>query len=104
MKPEEQKVAIAYYCKLPLFDGYSGLANHELPNYLEDLNAMHDAEKVLRNNQFHFVDYLRELWCVIHPNVKYTGDLGYIGFDFVNATASQRAEAFLRTIGKWREG
>lgn len=73
-------------------------------SYLPDtdsLDVMHEAEKALRNNQFHFVHYLRELWDVIYPAVKYTGDLGYLGFDFIRATAAQRREALLKTINIW---
>jgi len=62
--------------------------NHDRPNYLNDLNAMHDAENSLTTSQMTIMSqYLHRrlgmLW----------------GF----ATASQRAEAFLRTIGKWKE-
>jgi hypothetical protein len=59
-----------------------------LPDYLNDLNAMAEAEKVLNNVQ-------RE---------RYRTELVYShsGRD-VFATAAQRAEAFLRTIGKWEE-
>ena len=57
-----------------------------VPNYCRDLNAMHEAEKVLTTAQTTTMSqYLHRrlgmLW----------------GF----ATASQRAEAFVRTIGKW---
>jgi len=62
--------------------------NHDRANYLNDLNAMHDAENSLTTSQMTIMSqYLHRrlgmLW----------------GF----ATASQRAEAFLRTIGKWKE-
>jgi hypothetical protein len=58
------------------------------PDYLNDLNAIHEAEKVLNNVQ-------RE---------RYRTELVYshAGRD-VFATAAQRAEAFLRTIGKWED-
>jgi len=49
---------------------------------------MHEAEKVLNEKQW--VAYWRELYRL---NV----------FPTVHATARQRAEAFLRTIGKWEE-
>jgi hypothetical protein len=75
----------------------------DLPDYLNDLNAMHEAEKVLRQNQFHFVDYYGTLFRVVSRSETYEGNIGYFGFELVTATASQRAEAFLRTIGKWRD-
>lgn len=61
-----------------------------LPSYTTDLNAMHEAEKcaVLRDKLF---DYCTSLHTI-------TG-----GELFFHATARQRAEAFLRTIGKWKE-
>jgi hypothetical protein len=52
------------------------------PDYVHDLNAMHEAEKVLDETQAE--DY-EEL-------------LGEYGF---HSTARQRAEAFLMTLGKW---
>jgi len=69
-----------------------------LPNYPADLNACHSMEKTLRENQFHFVAYTRKLWRVVFPNVDYTGDLGYLGFDYIHATARARCEAFLAVM------
>jgi hypothetical protein len=64
-----------------------------VPDYLNDLNAMHEAEKVLiRPNLYAkggWGTYLRHLSIVTdeqHP---------------IDATAAQRAEAFLRAVGKW---
>jgi hypothetical protein len=61
-----------------------------VPDYLNDLNAMHEAEKALslkgRNN------YINRL-----------GTTYYDSWEFCRATAAQRAEAFLRTIGKWED-
>lgn len=58
------------------------------PNYPSDLNACHEMEKVLTYEQIcDYGDWLpKDDWGLIH------------------ATAAQRAEAFLRTIGKWEEG
>jgi hypothetical protein len=56
-------------------------------NYCADLNAMHEAEKVLSSTQ------QDEYWdCLIDE-----------GVDYLFATARQRAEAFLKTLGKWEE-
>lgn len=60
-----------------------------LPDYPNDLNAMHEAEKILQHYGV-FVDKLAEI--MRQPRQ---------GIMLVNATAAQRAEAFLRTIGKW---
>lgn len=63
------------------------------PNYCDDLNAIHEAEKVLTDEQCVFVrDYLRER-LENYPASRYIW----------HATARQRAEAFLRTLGKWEE-
>ena len=68
----------------------------ELPNYCIDLNAMHEAEKVLKS------------W---DQYTNYHAWLGYCGgnkivqlHECITATARQRAEAFLRTLDKWEDG
>jgi hypothetical protein len=65
------------------------------PNYLNDLNAMHEAEKVLREPD-QVVSYMEWLGMCYD-------DSGYKTWRYVAATAAQRAEAFLRTIGKWED-
>jgi hypothetical protein len=65
-------------------------------NYCNDLNAMHEAEKVLTSQQEE--DYFANLRAI-------NGDLIWyrtVGKTY-RATARQRAEAFLRTLGKWQE-
>ena len=61
----------------------------QIPNYCADLNAMHEAEEFLSGN----------LW------IEYVNDLANIEGNLfgIRATARQRAEAFLRTLGKWEE-
>lgn len=105
MTPEQQRIKIAEAC------GYIGpfetseewhdegegafqaailrdSLSRQVPDYLADLNAMHQAEKVLTAEQRgEFPDYL--------PYDSNTARPTY------HATAAQRAEAFLRTIGKW---
>lgn len=70
-----------------------------LPDYLNDLNAMHEAESHLGcvldtdgDGELES-DYERQLAQVMKPR----------GWRIYYATAAQRAEAFLRTIGKWEE-
>lgn len=73
------------------------------PDYLNDLNAMHEAEKTLTDEQY-FSDVL-----AAYEDCTFTGWLFRImvrrvddpDFRTHSATAAQRAEAFLRTIGKW---
>ena len=69
------------------------------PNYHGDLNAMHEAEKTLdeTNGGPESPDCLRYAYSgyvyAIVPNDTQP----------LRATAAQRAEAFLRTIGKWND-
>ena len=64
--------------------------NHNRPDYLNDLNAMHEAERVLPQD-------LRARWMI--QLCKITEDAFW---STTRATASQRAEAFLRALGKWK--
>jgi len=70
-----------------------------IPDYLNDLNAMHDAEKVLTNEQD--LEYSEALEQVVEGRFVTNNDEDMRRLR--SATASQRAEAFLRTIGKWEE-
>ncbi len=63
----------------------------DCPDYCSDLNAMHDAEKMLSNANMY----------VMEVQLKYVLSPGEFYF---HASARQRAEAFLRTLGKWEEG
>jgi hypothetical protein len=58
------------------------------PNYCNDLNAMHEAEATLTEDQ---------LWRMARE-IERNDEQWYF-----RATARQRAEAFLRTLGKWEE-
>lgn len=74
-----------------------------IPDYCNDLNAMHEEimslEGPIRDHSFR-----RAL-------AKSVGVIGFEDWEhslvcldkLTNATASQRAEAFLRTIGKWKD-
>lgn len=70
------------------------IQSSSLPNYLNDLNAMYEAEKVLNMPQF--MDYISELSLLVSHN-KTSSPCGRT----VTATAAQRAEAFLRTLNLW---
>jgi hypothetical protein len=104
--PEAQRIAIAEAC------GWTNVAprivknvKHQgdditvgiwsddgwIPDYLNDLNVMHEVEKVLTYAQGGDMTlWIQRMTCA-----------GYGPQLF--ATAAQRAEAFLRTIGKWEE-
>ncbi len=113
MNTDKQRIAIAEACGwrncchvTNATDGCNGLhpsgTYKVLPGYLVDLNAMHEAEKILTpeyqptKGESQWSDYL--------------GWLGFCGenktreiYECVTASAAQRAEAFLRTLGKWEE-
>ncbi len=111
MSPEQQRIAIAEACGWKNFNsashegsiqyGQPPNAPHnswELPDYLNDLNACHEIEKMLTAAQR--ITYAEQL-CIL-----WTGrdDRAVpIWFWLTEATANQRAEAFLRTLGLWQE-
>lgn len=100
MRPEEQRISIAKACGWTKFtpdtiqytarraDGLWGM----IPDYLNDLNAMHEAETILTDDQW--VTYIAKLHddVVIYPTRR-----------AVTATAAQRAEALLKTLNLWTE-
>lgn len=70
-----------------------------LPNYCADLNAMHEAEKVMDFAQCNrFTKHLRSIG---DANAELMGHEAE-NFDW-HSTAMQRAEAFLRALNKWEE-
>jgi hypothetical protein len=117
MTSEAQRIAIAEACGLknvhPVIvknvkfqgdDVLCGICSDDgwIPDYLNDLNAMHEAEKVLNSVQ------RGEYTCLL-------GDMNGVPdrADWENvpkairaacfSTAAQRAEAFLRTLNLWKE-
>ena len=119
MTPEQQRIAIAEFCgwgyrralNTGTFAWFSPTGSREtfwfwdsptpcpdgLPNYLNDLNAMHEAEEELDKFQGrHFQERLFKL-------VNHSDTLHCLNFLAIHATAAQRAEALLRTIGKWKD-
>lgn len=106
MTNEQINVAIAEACgwEVQLSLLQSGLEivrdgkRKPLPNYCTDLNAMHEAEKVLTPKNWNnfsekwwdYCDFLT--FCCDHDTKQ-----------SFHATARQRAEAFLRTLGLWKE-
>jgi hypothetical protein len=124
MTPQEinRRIAIACGWKLlpnsfppnsRLWEHPSGKRAYEpddLPNYHGDLNAMHEAESALGVDQeCQFIEHLEQLIRIPEnilfgdkPTKKF--ELNEHGrFAVAHATAAQRAEAFLRTIGQWEE-
>ena len=97
MSPEAQRIAIQewYWKRQGLMhwintdSSYSEETIRCMKDWTNDLNAMHEAEEMLNYVQLRAVE-------------------GSVSFLFgalpFHATAAQRAEAFLKTIGKWEDG
>ena len=67
-----------------------------IPNYCADLNAMHEAEKALTKEQVRdYQTYMYDMACEIDNTCG-----RWMPY---SATARYRAEAFLKTLGKWEE-
>jgi hypothetical protein len=102
MNKKQQRIAIAEACgwkyeknETHAPDGSFWWSKEpEFSNYCNDLNAMHEAEKILSDESH--ADYACELVKTIRRNGEW--------FESVSATAAQRAEAFLKTIEKWEGG
>ena len=62
-----------------------------IPDYCHDLNAMHDAEMTLAEDPI-FHNYEAQLDRVVPMSQRW-----------IFATARQRAEAYLKTIGRWQD-
>jgi hypothetical protein len=77
-----------------------GYRIEDLPDYCNNLNAMHEAEKTVFGSSNMWVDFMEHL-------CDATGAVNTSMVDamviIIQATAKQRAEAFLRTVGKWEE-
>jgi hypothetical protein len=110
MNLDKQRMAIAEYCGWNVFQAYNGdwrisprISDGSwklLPDYLNDLNAMHDAEKFLKGTVIKesYIRNLKRICCAapeVETNINH--------FLIVHANAEAQAEAFLRAIGKWEE-
>ena len=70
-----------------------------VPDYCNDLNAMHKAERLLDDDQW--LEYMLNLQDVLQRDP----DRGkwIVRQDNMHSTAAQRAKAFVKTIDKWKE-
>ena len=107
MSPERQRIVIAEMCgwnhvsegpcPYGITTRYHGTPSEvevcvPIPDYLNDLNAMHEAEEQLKVSG-NYSGYIGHLKTIVSGGVALC----------VHATAAQRAEAFLRTLNKWEE-
>lgn len=123
MTPEQQRIKIAEACGWTCCGQVEGCQPHglhpmfkvddyrldqimnmevpicDLPDYLNDLNAMHEAEKFLNHEQD--LDYSESLEVVVQG--KFNCNNGEDMRRLRSATASQRAEAFLKTLNLWEQ-
>lgn len=123
MKPEEQRIAISEWCGWKRSERWDyslyGTVNRgdteaselspayekdgilyrveNLPNYLTSLDDIHEAEMKLEEPGCSM--YCRNLSKICCPIDCQQHLCGYT----IHATAAQRCEALLKTIGKWRD-
>lgn len=115
MKKEQQRIKIAEACgwtdcHMPAASNQSmpftervlcGIApgrrvHTPLPDYLNDLNAMHESEMITGFDRYP----LRERY---YPHLIDAKDKDGTDLPIWLATAAQRAEAFLRTLNLWED-
>ena len=111
MNPEKQRIAIAKACGWIIETPENHRTDfihwtppgcvekmywhcYNPPDYLNDLNACHEMEKVLTHDQH--IEYMEWLGLC-------SDDYGHKVWAYVHATAPQRCEAFLRTLGLLEE-
>jgi len=122
MSPEAQRIAIAEACGFGgefskrwilevgmegedkfAFAATRNNLDEEVPDFLNDLNAMHEAEETLSRNQR--AEYWHEIIKLCNEEARGLNDFDRVGIFYqLHAKAAQRAEAFLRTINKWEDG
>jgi hypothetical protein len=103
MTDEEINEAIAEICGICHSDKHGLLYKtntgwvRDCPDYCNDLNAMHEVEEQM--DEIDWVFFMNELSTLVRLPKQAEVQIK----QFVHSTARQRAEAFLRTIGKWKE-
>ena len=101
MSPEQQRIAIAEACGWTDFNSaahagaiqygrkpFSCFDSWELPDYLNDLNAMATAESIIIKAGAQTIRLYEDALQKFVANIIFS-------------TATQRAEAFLRTLNLW---
>ncbi len=113
MKPEAQRIAIARVVGWTIRDAvcltgatmwvhekhpYGWRESKDLPDYLTDLNACHEMEKVLTLR--HCLEYTHHLGRMEQQDISSPQMAPRFSW---HATAAQRAEAFLRCLSLWND-
>lgn len=91
---ESSSGVVLWYCDSHPWDGpeYS-----KVPNYTEDLNAMHRVElKLPADKRDIYMDFLAK---IVEKQCRSARTYWLA----INATAAERAEAFLKTFNLWEE-
>ena len=122
MSPEKQRVAIAKTCGWTAeqdSNGYWRATNQKsghaselwlsernvwsqgIPDYINDLNACHEMEKGLDYEQCEA--FSNTVADIVHAANREKDYAFPWSFARIHATAAQRCEAFLRTLGLWEE-
>jgi hypothetical protein len=114
MNEQEQRIAIAQACGFYQSDGEWHFPNgaklsadgmHEIPDYLNDLNAMNEAEIAFIANpklEYKYGEMLARMTIGPERDEKGFAPNGWGYFAVASATAAERAEAFLRTLNLWK--
>ena len=112
MNKEAQRIAIAKLCgkghrqvrgieALTLgVKSESYVQSSAAPDYLNDLNACYEFEKVATATHLLEAKYEGKLMEAVCEGPQRSTD----NIVLIRATATQRAEAFLKTFNKWEEG
>lgn len=113
MTLEEQRVAIGkffgYDMRYNHVDLKNSCNNHQLlsfnergiPDWPNDLNVVHrDLESTISNfgEVEVYTSFLRKIYAESSLDIEYSNDL-----PLVRCTASQKTEAFLKTLDLWKE-
>jgi hypothetical protein len=109
MKDQEINTAIAESMGLIITEheiyGLVDQGGVQMPSYTSDLNAMHEVTQTLSESQM--LQFTERLMRIIYNDDKLRIEGGAVSrhttATMIHATARQRAEAYLRTIGKWKE-
>jgi hypothetical protein len=131
VNPEQQRIAIAEACGAKWYqwageywitfkdwnarshcyeaDRPAETSNHpkievSVPDYLNDLNAMHEAEMFIRNAQDQMRYASETLIAMGFDDLVEASDLNVdYCWHVMGATAAQRAKAFLKTLNLWKQ-